>query len=765
MDDSGASGSEVVANEAQNDNSGKHENDGFGDESSPKKSKSSAVVSNEEDVPVSEAAKRQNRIDTELNGMIKEMMESEDFEEEDEMEPESYEAIMRAAKEICYTRKYYDVSGDKIVFFPSLTKTIVNYDVFEKAEKYYFDEDDEFPSDYSMGLRAVAFERLEAEGDDDSDDEEMDDDMMERLSMAVQLTEDDLDELREAVAAAEAEEQDNDTKDDSAMDVIPEAETSQAQAEDDIPVQPSTQLEEDNSSPSIAEPPIVSESSIVTDASKASESEVIGQPSTQLEDKSSPSIAEPINSKTYDDYSWRKLPLEVQEAAIRLGYTKEMWNEDQEPESSSKYWEELDPEEQEAAKLLGYDKTTWNSEDDEMTPKDYDPLSWKELPKHIQEAYGVLGYDEDLWDRDKSHATLDKDWEELTEAEQKAATAIGYTAETWNEDSNEKGKAEPQNDPAPLVEEPASTKKYEDCSWEELPSEAQDAAKLLGYTEEGWNENKEPDLTNKYWEELKSEQKEAAKVLGYNETLWNFGDKEVSPGDYDDMFWNQLPKKIQEAYQVLGYDEDLWDRDESPAAIDKDWDALTEEERNGAIIVGYTETTWDDDADDEEDDAEPQNELTGIRGQVAKFMKGSSYILLDCMSMAAFFGVIESIFLIGKLFLSDNGVNALKIVFGLSIMQFSGQLRKWLGAEKETKKARSRKTREEITLSRSFLNLFSWWTTFAGVNHFFYAFEKEYLSENGWESMGYFYYCLVFLASALPMWFLFGDNFLKGCDV
>jgi len=201
------------------------------DQSSPKESAASASVSNDKDVPVSEAAKRQNMIDTELNGMIKEMMESEDFEEEDEMEPESYEAIMRAAKEICYTRKYYDVSADKIIFFPSITKTIVNYDLFEKAEEYYFDEDDEFPTDYSMGLRSVAFERLEAEGDDDDDEGEMDDDLMERLSMAVQLTENDLDELREAVAAAEAADQEEaeqniDKKEDSAMDVIPEAETS-----------------------------------------------------------------------------------------------------------------------------------------------------------------------------------------------------------------------------------------------------------------------------------------------------------------------------------------------------------------------------------------------------------------------------------------------------------------------------------------------------------------------------------------------------------
>ncbi|CAJ1953029.1 unnamed protein product [Cylindrotheca closterium] len=195
---------------------------------SPKESTNSAVASIGEGVPVSEAAMRKNMIDTELNGMIKEMMNSEDFEEEDEMEPESYEAVTRAAKELCYKRKYYDVSADKIVFFPSVTKTIINMDLFEKAEEYYLEEGDEYPAEYSMGLRNVAFERLEAEGDGDGDEDEMDDDMIFRLSLAVQLTENDKDELQEAIAAAEAADQeeaarDAGKKEESAMDSINEA--------------------------------------------------------------------------------------------------------------------------------------------------------------------------------------------------------------------------------------------------------------------------------------------------------------------------------------------------------------------------------------------------------------------------------------------------------------------------------------------------------------------------------------------------------------
>ncbi|KAL3942069.1 MAG: hypothetical protein SGBAC_003665 [Bacillariaceae sp.] len=157
-------------------------------------------------VSVSEAAMRQEKIDAELNGMIEEMMQSDDFCEEDEMEPESYLAIMRAAKEICYTRKYYDVSADKIIYFPSIIKTIVNNDLFEKAEEFYFDGEDEFPIDYRMALRSVALDQMVAEEDAaGGENDELDDDTMHRLSIRVQRTETDFDELQQIIAAAEAE--------------------------------------------------------------------------------------------------------------------------------------------------------------------------------------------------------------------------------------------------------------------------------------------------------------------------------------------------------------------------------------------------------------------------------------------------------------------------------------------------------------------------------------------------------------------------------
>ena len=63
-----------------------------------------------------------------------------------------------------------------------------------------------------------------------------------------------------------------------------------------------------------------------------------------------------------DEMSWDQLPSHAQKAAGVLGINREMWNADEEPESSNKYWRELTPAEQKAAKTLGYTEARWDVE-------------------------------------------------------------------------------------------------------------------------------------------------------------------------------------------------------------------------------------------------------------------------------------------------------------------------------------------------------------------------------------------------------------------
>jgi len=117
----------------------------------------------------SESEKRKKMIDDELKIIVKQADENELEEPFDE---DSVEALKKGALKICYVKKYYDVMKDKIIYFPSVAQTVVDYRLMEEAEKYYFEEDDEYPQDLSIGLRSVATELVLSQ-DDDFDEEYM----------------------------------------------------------------------------------------------------------------------------------------------------------------------------------------------------------------------------------------------------------------------------------------------------------------------------------------------------------------------------------------------------------------------------------------------------------------------------------------------------------------------------------------------------------------------------------------------------------------
>ena len=143
--------------------------------------------------PLSESERRSQMIQEELNQIVQEAV----LELEEELEQEALDALKIAAKKITYLKRYYDVLNDKIIYFPSVAKTIINYALFEEAEKYYYYKDDEFPMDYSLSLRTVVFDKLE-EQENDEDHDTIDEEVMERLATNVEFTEAELEELRKA---------------------------------------------------------------------------------------------------------------------------------------------------------------------------------------------------------------------------------------------------------------------------------------------------------------------------------------------------------------------------------------------------------------------------------------------------------------------------------------------------------------------------------------------------------------------------------------
>lgn len=131
--------------------------------------------------------------DTVIEGEMKAILEgAADFVmehyEEDEFEPEAAEALQKAASILAYRKKYYNVVQDKIVYFPSVGRLILKADLIEEAEKYYYDEDDEWPIEYTKALKSVVRAIFAANSTSkNAMDEDEDEEYMEKLATDVEI--------------------------------------------------------------------------------------------------------------------------------------------------------------------------------------------------------------------------------------------------------------------------------------------------------------------------------------------------------------------------------------------------------------------------------------------------------------------------------------------------------------------------------------------------------------------------------------------------
>ena len=129
---------------------------------------------------LSEREMRKKMIEEELKKIIEEV-EAEELEEP--FETEAMEALMKGAMKVTYLKKFYDVMKDEFIYFPDVMSTISNYDLLEEAEKHYYDEDDEFPPEYSAALRSIVLQAIANK----SEDEDLDFDYMEPLAMDMEI--------------------------------------------------------------------------------------------------------------------------------------------------------------------------------------------------------------------------------------------------------------------------------------------------------------------------------------------------------------------------------------------------------------------------------------------------------------------------------------------------------------------------------------------------------------------------------------------------
>ena len=136
-----------------------------------------------------EKEQRRKRIQDELDVILDASHTyCQEYLEEEEMESEAGVAITKSAYELAYRKKYYDVLKDEIIYFPSVAKLIITNTLQDQAEEYYYDDEDEFPLEYSKCLKTVCKDQglvKESLGDDDENEEN--DAYMEKLAQDVEI--------------------------------------------------------------------------------------------------------------------------------------------------------------------------------------------------------------------------------------------------------------------------------------------------------------------------------------------------------------------------------------------------------------------------------------------------------------------------------------------------------------------------------------------------------------------------------------------------
>ena len=88
-----------------------------------------------------------------------------------------------------------------------------------------------------------------------------------------------------------------------------------------------------------------------------------------------------------NDMWWREMSQEMQDAALFIGYTEEMW----------------DADDADAGELLDFSNVTVDTIDEvantfNIDSNYYNGLDWEELPPQVQDAATTLGYNQKRWD-------------------------------------------------------------------------------------------------------------------------------------------------------------------------------------------------------------------------------------------------------------------------------------------------------------------------------------------------------------------------------
>ena len=378
-------------------------------------------------------------------------------------------------------------------------------------------------------------------------------------------------------------------------------------------------------------------------------------PSTSQASMTYTHSAEIIEYPNFRYITWKYLDDPVREAAALLTYTEESWNAPATADIEFLSWTNLgliDPTLVSAATTIGFTQEVWDCFVNHYEDNEWDSLALL----GVQHYFEALGWTEDRWiGIDDVPENVFYPWNELPPDQLVAARQLCYIEQTWERlnlndwttapphvattksPSNTPTDASswypsldpsgfpsvlsssgpssfpsvipshwpiasPSQSPSIGISLPRSSVRntrgikypsYRYIQWRFLDSSVRQAATILTYSEESWNEPFTADIEFLSWRSLgliDSELLEAAKSIGFSEDVWN-----CYINHYDDNNWAGLAEQgVQQYFKVLGWDEKRWiGLDEIPETIFYPWIELTMDQQAAARELCYIEETWD----------------------------------------------------------------------------------------------------------------------------------------------------------------------------
>lgn len=161
----------------------------------------------------------------------------------------------------------------------------------------------------------------------------------------------------------------------------------------------------------------------------------------------------------------------------------------------------------------------------------------------------------------------------------------GIVQNIFKEDEDEADNTSPSKPNAGFKIISGKLTKFEDMEWSKLPKSAKNAAKKLGFDQDGWDNEGWPSCEENWWEDLTPDEQKAAQDLGWDIHAWD--------GKYD-VDWESLPVDIRKCAKSIGFTPELWGEDEWPDALYKSWEDLSAKQKRGLHALGYAyEWEWD----------------------------------------------------------------------------------------------------------------------------------------------------------------------------